>query len=188
MIYLSYYYDFELQGCLGSKQKNIPQQQQQLRVLLELSAIAAGKNRAFTCNASPSHLSPVVPRLHPDVGQEREVEPSVPLVDVAHLVEVDVRDGHLVRLAHAVAGVVLVDGVAAGAAEDDGGLHSLLGAVAVGVLGKTIEICGSKILSKGPYWTPVVSHLKLTKLVDYLICSRNCQILEEKIRKSYKIF
>ncbi len=99
-----------------------------------------------SCNASPPHLPPVVPRLHPDVGQEREVEPSVPLVDVAHLVEVDVRDGHLVRLAHAVAGVVLVDRVAAGAAEDDGGLHRLLGAVAVGVLEKTLEICGIKIL------------------------------------------
>ena len=48
MIYLSYYYDFDLEGRLGGVQKKSPQQQQQqqLAVLLDLSAIAAGKKRA----------------------------------------------------------------------------------------------------------------------------------------------
>ncbi len=47
MIYLSYYFDFELQGRLWGKQKNFPhpqqQQQQQLGVLLDLSAIGYKK-------------------------------------------------------------------------------------------------------------------------------------------------
>ena len=42
MIYLGYYYDFELQGSLGAN-KPSPPPQQQVGVLLDLSAIAAGK-------------------------------------------------------------------------------------------------------------------------------------------------
>ncbi len=42
MIYLSYYYDFELQGRLGGRTKKIPPQQ--LRAKFDLWAIATGKN------------------------------------------------------------------------------------------------------------------------------------------------
>ena len=48
MIYLGYYYDFELQGRLGGEEIFFPcfqQQQHQLGVLLDLSAIAAGKKK-----------------------------------------------------------------------------------------------------------------------------------------------
>ncbi len=47
MIYLSYSYDFELQGRLGGVEKKSPPQQQ-LGVLLDLSAIAAGKKNLFS--------------------------------------------------------------------------------------------------------------------------------------------
>ncbi len=42
MFYLSYYYDFELQGCLGGEQKNSLPPTATSQVLLDLSAIAAG--------------------------------------------------------------------------------------------------------------------------------------------------
>ncbi len=62
MIYLRYYYNFELQGRLGGKQKNPPQQQKQkqkqkqLPVLLDLTAIAASNtadlgSREMTCSS-----------------------------------------------------------------------------------------------------------------------------------------
>ena len=59
-IYLTYYYDFELQCHLGA-QKVTPQQQQQqqqqLGPLLDLTAIAAGKNHT-NLNFPHHHESP----------------------------------------------------------------------------------------------------------------------------------
>ncbi len=49
MIYLSYYYDFELQGRLGGEQKFSPNpNNNNSGVLLDLSGIAAGKNKEDT--------------------------------------------------------------------------------------------------------------------------------------------
>ncbi len=51
------------------------------------------------------------------------VDPSVPLVDVPDLLEVDVWNGHLFGLAHAVSSVVLVHCVARGPSEDQRSLQ-----------------------------------------------------------------
>ena len=51
MIYLSYFYGSGLQGRVGGEEKN-PPQQQQLGVLLDLSAIAASKKNTHQCRTA----------------------------------------------------------------------------------------------------------------------------------------
>ena len=55
----------------------------------------------------PVRLLLVVPRLHPDVGHQGTVEPVPPLVDVAHLREVDGRLRDVLRVARLISGVVV---------------------------------------------------------------------------------